>query len=95
MADNEHSVLVVGGGPAGLSCAYELVRAGLRPLVLERTQAVGDVWRNHYDGLRLNTGRWFSVCRACVSLGRQGAGQAVMTWPRSWQHCQPVAVLMC
>ena len=60
MADNEHSVLVVGGGPAGLSCAYELVRAGLRPLVLERTQAVGDVWRNHYDGLRLNTGRWFS-----------------------------------
>lgn len=60
MAENAHSVLVVGGGPAGLSCAYELVRAGLRPLVLERTQAVGDVWRNHYDGLRLNTGRWFS-----------------------------------
>ncbi|MCU1727819.1 NAD(P)/FAD-dependent oxidoreductase [Pseudomonas sp. 7P_10.2_Bac1] len=60
MADHEHSVLVVGGGPAGLSCAFELVRAGLSPLVLERTQAVGDVWRNHYDGLRLNTGRWFS-----------------------------------
>lgn len=22
---------------------------------------MGDVWRNHYDGLRLNTGRWFST----------------------------------
>lgn len=60
MTDNVHSVLVLGGGPAGLSAAYELVQAGLRPLVLERTPAVGDVWRNHYDGLRLNTGRWFS-----------------------------------
>nr|WP_282557923.1 NAD(P)/FAD-dependent oxidoreductase [Providencia burhodogranariea] len=53
--------MVIGGGPAGLSAAYELVRTGVQPLVLERTASVGDVWRNHYDGLRLNTGRWFST----------------------------------
>lgn len=55
-----HDVAVIGAGPAGLSTAYELKRIGLDPLVLEKTAAVGDVWRNHYDGVRLNTGRFFS-----------------------------------
>ena len=52
---NAYDVTVIGAGPAGLSAAYELTKVGLTPLVLERLPAVGDVWRNHYDGLRLNT----------------------------------------
>lgn len=60
MTEMIHAVIVVGGGPAGLSAAHELVKAGITPLVLERTAQVGDVWRQHYEGLRLNTGRWFS-----------------------------------
>lgn len=60
-ANNIHDVAVIGAGPAGLSVAYELTKAGLTSLVLERTPAVGDVWRSHYDGLRLNTGRFFSA----------------------------------
>src|SRR5262245_40966737 len=39
------AVLVVGAGPAGLTCAYELVRAGHRVTVLEaRDRPGGRVW---------------------------------------------------
>jgi putative flavoprotein involved in K+ transport len=31
-----HPVIVLGAGPAGLSCCYELIRRGIEPLVLEK-----------------------------------------------------------
>lgn len=53
-------VLVVGAGPAGLAGAAELSRRGADCLVLERGEAVGDSWRQHYDGLRLHTAAFLS-----------------------------------
>ena len=60
MATSTHEVIVVGAGPAGLSAAWALVKAGLRPQVLEQAGSAGASWRSHYEGLRLNTGRWLS-----------------------------------
>lgn len=54
------NVLVVGAGPAGLACAAQLRRAGVPATVLERADTLAAPWRGHYDGLRLNTSRWFS-----------------------------------
>jgi len=49
--------VVVGGGVAGLVAARELVRAGLRTLVLEGRDAVGGAVRGHVvAGLRLDAG---------------------------------------
>jgi oxygen-dependent protoporphyrinogen oxidase len=40
-----HDIVVVGGGIAGLSAAWELVRRGRRPLLLERDSRPGGVIR--------------------------------------------------
>ena len=47
--------VVVGGGQAGLSTAYELTRGGLDIAVLEADPRVGDAWRRRWDSLRLFT----------------------------------------
>jgi putative flavoprotein involved in K+ transport len=52
--------VVAGAGAAGLAAAAMLKRAGVAPVVLERSDAVGRSWRGRYDALRLNTLRWSS-----------------------------------
>ncbi|GHE26971.1 flavin-containing monooxygenase [Streptomyces cellulosae] len=53
----DRPVHVVGGGPGGLSVAYALRARGVRAVVLERSERVGDSWRRHYDRLHLHTTR--------------------------------------
>lgn len=50
----EHiETVIIGGGQAGLSTAYQLGRRGRECLVLERNQRIGDGWRQQWDTLRL------------------------------------------
>ncbi|MFE4083352.1 flavin-containing monooxygenase [Streptomyces sp. YIM B13502] len=53
----DRPVYVVGGGPGGLSVAYALRARGVRAVVLERSERIGDSWRRHYDRLHLHTTR--------------------------------------
>ena len=53
--------LVIGAGPAGLAAAACLRERGLDPVILEKADAVGAVWRRHYDRLRLHTDRRHSA----------------------------------
>src|SRR5690348_13651613 len=46
-------VIVIGGGQAGLSVGYHLSRRGLRFVILDSGERVGDAWRNRWDSLRL------------------------------------------
>jgi putative flavoprotein involved in K+ transport len=48
-------VIVIGGGQAGLSVGYHLARAGLRFVILDANEQIGDSWRKRWDSLRLFT----------------------------------------
>src|SRR5690625_2832293 len=52
---NQRDVIIIGAGPAGLAVARRLTGTALDVQLLEKTECIGDVWANHYDGLRLNT----------------------------------------
>jgi cation diffusion facilitator CzcD-associated flavoprotein CzcO len=56
----EASVIVVGGGAAGLSAAGALKQRGIDVVVLEQDPQIGGTWARRYDRLRLHTVRSFS-----------------------------------
>lgn len=45
VSNNERQFVIIGGGPAGLTAAYELVKAGTQPVVLEKRDKVGGLSR--------------------------------------------------
>ncbi len=48
-------VVVIGGGQAGLSVGYYLRKRGLRFVILDASERIGDAWRKRWDSLRLFT----------------------------------------
>ncbi|MGB7159508.1 MAG: NAD(P)/FAD-dependent oxidoreductase [Tepidisphaeraceae bacterium] len=55
--DAEAPIIVIGGGPAGLTAAYEVLRHGGRPIVLEKSDHVGGIARTEqHNGCRFDIG---------------------------------------
>lgn len=54
-ADEQLDVLVVGAGQAGLAIGYHLAQRQLAHLIVDAGPAIGHVWRNRWDSLRLFT----------------------------------------
>ncbi len=53
-------ILIVGGGPAGLTTAGALKQVGLEATILDRGERVGQSWDQRYDRLHLHTVRAYS-----------------------------------
>jgi putative flavoprotein involved in K+ transport len=45
--------IVIGGGQAGLATGYHLAKRGVRFLILDAHERVGDTWRKRWDSLHL------------------------------------------
>ncbi|HEY7999001.1 MAG TPA: NAD(P)/FAD-dependent oxidoreductase [Pseudolabrys sp.] len=53
-ADREPTVIVVGGGQAGLSIAARLQQLGVDTLIVDQHERIGDNWRKRYHSLTLH-----------------------------------------
>jgi protoporphyrinogen oxidase len=70
-ADLADDVVIIGAGPAGLTAAYQLVKAGRRSTVLEADSVVGGISRTvERDGWRFDIGghRFFTKVRPVEQL---------------------------
>ena len=52
--DKDPEVIVIGGGQSGLMLAARLGQLNVPTLVVEKTDRIGDIWRNRYRSLKLH-----------------------------------------
>ncbi len=82
---NYKPVIIIGAGPAGLTAAYELIKQGRRPVVLEKGDRPGGIARTEvFKGYRFDIGghRFFTKNDAIMRLWREVLGDGFITVPR-------------
>lgn len=78
-------VVIIGAGPAGLGSAHELLRLGVRPVVLERLDKVGGIARTEqYRGYRFDLGghRFYTKSAEVQALWEGILGTEFLLRPR-------------
>ncbi len=66
---NNHLVAVIGSGPASLSCAYELAKAGVNVTVFEKENELGGILRYGIPQYRLDKEELDNTINKILSLG--------------------------
>jgi protoporphyrinogen oxidase len=77
--------IIVGAGPAGLAAAYELIKKGVQPIILEKADKVGGLARTEtYQGCHFDIGghRFFSKIDQINLLWQEILGENFLTVPR-------------
>jgi protoporphyrinogen oxidase len=78
-------VVIIGAGPAGLTAAYLLAKAGVKPTVLEADDIVGGISRTaQYKGFRFDIGghRFFTKIEPVQALWEEILGDEFISVPR-------------
>ncbi|MDB9527126.1 NAD(P)/FAD-dependent oxidoreductase [Oscillatoria sp. CS-180] len=78
-------VVIIGGGPAGLTAGYELMKHGMQSVVLEKADKVGGISRTEtYRGYRFDIGghRFFTKVGEVQALWKEILGDDFIQVPR-------------
>lgn len=78
-AHGENRVVIIGAGPAGLTAAFELCKAGIEPVVLEKGDIVGGLARTiSHEGFRFDIGghRFYTKVKVVEDVWREVLGSA-------------------
>ena len=81
----QESFLIIGGGPAGLTAAHELLKYHKKPIVLEQCKQVGGISRTEiYKGYRFDIGghRFYTKNKEINKLWHEMLGSEFGTVPR-------------
>ena len=81
----ERHFLIVGGGPAGLTAAYQLTKAGFKPDVFEKSYTVGGISRTEqYKGYHFDMGghRFFTKAQQVNEMWHEILDDEFLTRPR-------------
>lgn len=81
----ESEFVVIGGGPAGLTAAYQLSQRGKHPLVLEQSHTTGGISRTeNYRGFHFDMGghRFFTKSDEVLSFWNEVLSDDLRTRPR-------------
>ena len=73
----EKKVVIIGGGPAGLTASYQLSKAGLESIVLEKEETVGGISRTvNYRGYYFDIGghRFFTKIKEVEEMWKEVLG---------------------
>jgi len=74
---NHKKVVIIGGGPAGLTASYQLSKAGVESIVLEKDQTVGGISRTvNYKNYHFDIGghRFFTKIKEVEDIWRKVLG---------------------
>lgn len=83
--DDQQPVVIIGAGPAGLTAAYELMKRGVKSVVLEKDAVVGGIARTaEYNGYRFDIGghRFFTKVERVNEMWREVLGEDFLKRPR-------------
>jgi protoporphyrinogen oxidase len=77
----QRPVVIIGAGPAGLTAAYTLFRAGRKSIVLEKDQTVGGIARTvNYKDYHFDIGghRFFTKAESVENIWKEVLGQELL-----------------